>query len=138
MAGRTKTPTLVLADDFETPDGCEKIQAERKIGEEKQVVSAIVPKAGNANGLRNWISAVTKAAEGNVEYNGVDFATGAIRTMVLAGQESADSTIIPAPSEPRTIDPAEVAGNKMAAFVREHGRTPNPEELVAMFGELTE
>ena len=152
----------------ELPAGCEVIQAERTLSGEKEittmvdgkekkskpsaVVSVIVPKEGNAEGLRNWIKlrsemgkeAGMKDEKGNVvENQGVLDATNAIRDAAfnivpkLTVETSKDSTTFILPiTGPRTIDPFEAATAKIAAYSREHGRMPTPEEYAQIFAGL--
>lgn len=142
------------------PEGCELIQAERtlsgvKIETEKDgkkvvsspsgVVSVIVPKEGNAEGLRNWIAYRSELGKlsGNGDTLGVSDAINAIRSEAfnivpkLTAETAKESEHYLLPfTGPRTIDPFEAVTAKVGEFMRDKGRMPTPQEYGAIVAEL--
>jgi hypothetical protein len=151
MARTAENPVLV-AFPAELPAGCEVIQAERKLKDGTEVIiSRIVPKEGNAEGVKNWIKMVSesvKAAEYKdgdtvVENAGVRDASNAIRSAAfdivpkLTAENYKDSKSLYLPvSGPRTVDPFEAATAKVTAAMREKGRMLSQEELNEIYSGL--
>lgn len=156
MARTAEAPTKIEFDKTQIPEGCELIQAEKKIGGKdgsKVVVTVLGPKEGNAQGERNYIkwrserfaaAGYKNDTGGTVENQGVIDATNALRTAALdiadklTPENYKDSLNLLFPfSGPRTVDPFEAATAKQAAFMREKKRMPTQEEMAEMFAEVT-
>lgn len=124
------------------PEGCELVNVEATVGtgdDSKKgcTLRFVVPKYGNAEGLRNFVSFYSEQVE-EKNGTGVEFATGAIRSAMRAGvarlgdPKKLDdaAAILPPPSDIRTIDTAEVAGNRLTEWLRENpGQVPSQKIL---------
>jgi hypothetical protein len=160
MAGKTAVELTHISKLPKIPEGCEVIQSERTLsgvkhttkGEDgkdktvspKSVVSVVVPKEGDKQGLINWIEYRSKVggalAKGEL---GTHDTINAIRSESfnivpkLTEETVKVSTEYLLPfSGPRTIDPFEAQTAWVANFMRDKNRIPSADEYKEFMDSL--
>ena len=136
---KAKNVVKFVSPPKQAPEGMEFVDVKRTVGENSSaVVRVLVPKAdgeGYSAGVKYLNS---------IDVIGVVFASEAFRSAwidsVVAQGKGVEiekvGTIVPRIAALRVVDKAQVAGDRLITFIKEHGRPPTPEETKGIYAGL--
>ena len=123
----------------EAPEGMEFVDVKRTVGKNAgAVVRALVPKA-NGEGYSAGVKYLNSVDVIGVEFASEAFRSAWIDSIVAQGKDVEPEkvgTIVPKVSALRVVDKAAVAGDRLVAFITEHGRPPTAEENKDIYAGL--
>ena len=157
MARTANAVTMLKDEPKQLPDGLEVVEVKRKLKtvkpenasdswkptSEVRVLRLIVPKA-NAEGVTSFVRFYSEHC-GNEKQNGPVFVAECVRTMIanaaaakiaLGDEDTSALLIAPVPTL-RTVDKAEMAGERLAAWTRDNpGKIPGVEDLKTIYAGI--
>ena len=122
------------------PEGMEFVDVKRTIGDNSgAVIRVLVPKA-NGEGYSAGVKYLNSLDVIGVVFASEAFRSAWIDSVVAQGKPLSDiekvGTIIPRIAALRVVDKAAVAGDRLVAFITEHGRPPTVEENKDIYAGL--
>ena len=140
---KQKTKVRFVEHPKQAPEGMEFVDVKRTIGEHAgAVIRVLVPVAngaGYAAGVK-YLSAVLPAngPDGTV-FAAEAFRSAWVDSVVTQGKTveiAKVGTIVPRIAALRVVDKAAVAGDRLVAFITEHGRPPTADENKDIYAGL--